>query len=163
MRTLILNLDFKPLSTVDSTRGLSLVMNSPNVSVLEYYDAVIRSEHEEYLIPAVLLYNRFIKLPNRKTPTKRLVFSRDRYICQYCGLQMKDSNGTIDHVIPVSFFGSRVDANTWENMVASCRVCNYNKGNRTPGQAGMKLKRKPQVYKSIARVADPPKEWDGYI
>ena len=32
---------------------------------------------------------------------------------------------------------------TWENIVCSCVSCNVRKGGRTPGEAGVKLVRKP--------------------
>ena len=70
MRTLILNADFRPLSTVNAKRGLSLALNSPNVSVLEQYDTVIRSEKQSFRLPAVMLYNKFVKLPERKKPNQ---------------------------------------------------------------------------------------------
>jgi hypothetical protein len=163
LRTLILNQNWRPLSTVNLKRGIKLQLGNPLISTLESYDLVFRSEREEFFAPAVLLYNKFVKMPDRKMPTKRLVLSRDKYICQYCGIQMQESNATIDHVIAASTFDRKVDANTWGNMVACCNSCNGKKGDLTLAQCGMKLKRTPKEYKSVTRVVNPPAEWEKYL
>ena len=46
---------------------------------------------------------------------------------------------TIDHIVPRSQGG----LTTWENCVLACVSCNARKANRTPEQAGMKLRRAP--------------------
>ena len=57
----------------------------------------------------------------------------------------------------------------WDNIVTACRPCNSSKGNRTPEQAGMTLKSKPQRPESLPfklkqlkigyDVPDPWKSW----
>ena len=66
---------------------------------------------------------------------KRILFSRDCFLCAYCGLVQKEDNLTIDHIIPRSMGGPH----TWTNTVAACKRCNHAKGARTPEQANMKL------------------------
>ena len=73
---------------------------------------------------------------HRRKITRRAVFARDGWACQYCGAR---SNLTVDHVIPRSKGGS----SDWENIVASCAPCNRRKGDRLPGQAGMHPRRRP--------------------
>ena len=46
---------------------------------------------------------------------------------------------TIDHVIPRAQGGE----STWDNCVLACVVCNKAKADRTPKQAGMKLRKQP--------------------
>ena len=46
---------------------------------------------------------------------------------------------TIDHIQPKS----RGGGHTFENCVCSCGPCNHKKGNRTPREANMFLKRQP--------------------
>jgi len=65
----------------------------------------------------------------------RILFSRDCFMCAYCGIQFKEEHLTVDHVIPRSQGGSH----KWSNTVASCSSCNHAKGARTPEQAGMPL------------------------
>ena len=67
---------------------------------------------------------------HRRKITRRAVFARDSWTCQYCGSR---SNLTVDHVIPRSKGGT----SSWENIVASCAPCNRRKGDRLPRQAGM--------------------------
>ncbi|MFZ5833357.1 MAG: HNH endonuclease, partial [Planctomycetota bacterium] len=46
---------------------------------------------------------------------------------------------TIDHVLPRSQGG----VSSWENCVLACMACNKQKADRTPEQAGMKLRKQP--------------------
>ena len=59
------------------------------------------------------------------------IFRRDRFKCQYCGLDGSNSFEnwlvlTIDHVHPRAHGGSR----KMENLVTACRPCNLMKGTR---------------------------------
>jgi 5-methylcytosine-specific restriction endonuclease McrA len=71
--------------------------------------------------------------------SRRNVFKRDHYTCQYCNVQPGTEELSIDHVIPRSHGGT----STWENCVLACVACNKRKADRTPQQAGMKLRRPP--------------------
>jgi 5-methylcytosine-specific restriction endonuclease McrA len=63
------------------------------------------------------------------------VLARDGRRCAFCG----GPASTIDHVLP----RSRGGGNTWLNTVAACGRCNQRKGDRTPGEARMPLRRAP--------------------
>ena len=65
------------------------------------------------------------------------VLKRDRRRCVYCGADAR----TIDHLLPQSRGGRW----TWLNTVAACHACNSRKGNRTPEEAGMRLRVRPFV------------------
>jgi hypothetical protein len=69
------------------------------------------------------------------SPTRELLFLRDRHLCAYCGFRFKDRDLDAEHVQPES----RGGAWSWTNLVAACRRCNARKGNSTPEEAGMKL------------------------
>ncbi|MGE0058499.1 MAG: HNH endonuclease, partial [Dehalococcoidia bacterium] len=69
--------------------------------------------------------------------TRREVFVRDRYTCQYCGKQTRDL--TIDHVMP----RHRGGGHTWDNLVAACRSCNHRKAGFTPQEARMAMLSEP--------------------
>lgn len=65
----------------------------------------------------------------------RTLFRRDDHRCLYCGLQFFRSALTRDHVVPTSRGGT----DRWENVVAACKRCNWQKDNCTPEEARMPL------------------------
>ncbi|MFZ2502149.1 MAG: HNH endonuclease [Nocardioides sp.] len=69
--------------------------------------------------------------------TKRNVLRRDGGRCCYCG----GHGSTLDHVQPMS----RGGGSDWLNLVTACERCNSRKANRTPPEAGMRLRRMPWV------------------
>ena len=93
----------------------------------------------------VLQVPQYIRLTNAsaeglwKIPAanRREILRRDRHTCQYCG---SGKNLTLDHVVPKSKGGR----NDWDNLVAACNACNARKGDRTPAEAGMILRRSPR-------------------
>jgi 5-methylcytosine-specific restriction endonuclease McrA len=60
------------------------------------------------------------------------------HTCQYCG--ETEGRMEIDHVVPRSAGGT----DTITNLTCSCVDCNRKKGNRSPEEAGMKLRRSPK-------------------
>ena len=86
---------------------------------------------------------RYIKIKRRfdYVPFSRAnIYARDDHRCQYCGDDFPTSELTFDHVLPVAH-GGRKD---WGNIVTCCVSCNRRKGGRTPGEAGMHLRRVPK-------------------
>ena len=65
----------------------------------------------------------------------RTLFRRDNHRCLYCGQQYSRTDLTRDHVLPTSRGGT----NRWENVVAACKRCNWQKDDRTPEEAHMPL------------------------
>ena len=164
MKTLVLNIDFSPLAVVEGKRGLLLSLNNSNIVVLDIYpDITIRSESDDYFVPAVLLYNKYIKPPSRKVVSKRYVLARDNMTCQYCSVKLDHLTASVDHVVPVSSFKSKLEANSWENLVACCKSCNMKKGSRTPKEAGMDLKSKPQPPRGFMTIQKGPDIWRKYV
>lgn len=91
-------------------------------------------------VPEVITLRDYDRVPiNSVTFSRRNVFKRDRFTCQYCGCQPGSSDLTIDHVVPRAQGGT----STWENCVLACVECNGMKADRTPVQAGMKLRNEP--------------------
>ena len=72
-----------------------------------------------------------------RTPrlTNRALFSRDSYLCTYCGYKFDIRLLTRDHIIPRGQGGKDI----WMNVTSACKRCNNQKGCRTPDQAGMSL------------------------
>lgn len=67
--------------------------------------------------------------------SNQTLFSRDNYVCMYCGNNFKKQDLSRDHITPISQNGE----DTWTNVVTSCKRCNNYKAGRTPEQAGMEL------------------------
>jgi len=118
-----------------------------------------RSEHLEIQAPSVIRLRYLVHVPYRATAalTRRAVFARDGWVCQYCGSPAEN----MDHVLPRSLGGQHV----WDNVVAACRRCNSRKENRLAHDAGLTLARKPYAPRdgfrlSLGRV-EP--EWEEYL
>jgi 5-methylcytosine-specific restriction endonuclease McrA len=100
----------------------------------------IRTVRFRIQIPRVIRLLRFDHLPRQQVRLNRKnVFARDAHCCQYCGNDFPPSQLSFDHVTP----RSRGGATDWENVVTCCLVCNSRKGDRTPQEAGMELRRRP--------------------
>jgi 5-methylcytosine-specific restriction endonuclease McrA len=88
-------------------------------------------------VPEVITLTGYDRLPRRAVSfSRRNIFKRDRFQCQYCGVIPGAEELTIDHVTPRAQGG----VSTWTNCVLACVDCNKRKADRTPKQAGMKLR-----------------------
>ena len=161
-RVLVLNATYEPINVCTVRRAVVLVLKE-KAELLERGPALLHSESSTLARPVVIRLVTFVKVPrdaHRRKITRRAVFARDSWTCQYCGSR---SNLTVDHVIPRSKGGS----SNWENIVASCAPCNRRKGNRTPGQAGMHPRRAPHLPRAeiFIHVASPtiPAAWLQYL
>ena len=143
---------------VTARRAVVLVLKA-KAEVLETNGQVFRSELVSFEAPSVVRLNYFVRVPYRARAslTRRAVFARDDWSCQYCGKAAEN----VDHVVPRSRGGEHV----WENVVASCRACNSRKENRLLHEAGLRLRRRPYVPKDGLRLSlgrlEP--EWEAYL
>lgn len=123
-RVLVLNQNFEPLNVCPLRRAFVLVGNG-RAEVIETGTIVIRTASRELSAPSVI---RLLYLIKRVHPvaklTRKEVFLRDNYTCQYCGRQSRDL--TLDHVVP----RHRGGPHRWENLVAACKACNHRKGGK---------------------------------
>jgi 5-methylcytosine-specific restriction endonuclease McrA len=100
----------------------------------------IRAVRFRLRVPEVVALNGYDRLPvAHVTFSRRNIFKRDHYTCQYCGAQPGSEELTLDHVLPRAQGG----VSSWENCVLSCVACNKGKADRTPEQARMKLRKQP--------------------
>jgi 5-methylcytosine-specific restriction endonuclease McrA len=159
---LVLNQSYEPLNLCRTRRALVLVFRG-KAEVLENSRGDIRSVSQTFPLPSVIRLGYLVKRPrHQRKLTKHEVFNRDRYTCQYCGLQTKDL--TIDHVVPRRMGGRH----NWENVVSACKSCNRRKGGHTPEEAGMTLVREPKAPRSTGfhlpyRYLDTFMEWRKYV
>jgi 5-methylcytosine-specific restriction endonuclease McrA len=115
------------------------------------HDEWVRSVRSAILVPRVIRLLTYDRVPKRSVRlTRRNIYARDQNLCQYCGEHFPLGQLSIDHVMPKSRGGKT----TWENLVASCTTCNTRKGNRTPAEARMDLKKRPVKPRSSPLLAD---------
>lgn len=117
----------------------------------------------QFRVPEVILLSRYDKLPNRKVKfSRRHVYRRDNYECQYCGENPGTELLTIDHVMP----RSRGGKTTWENCVLACLDCNSRKADRTPEECRMQLRKVPKKPMLNLFKADQkyrPQSWRQFV
>ena len=152
---LVLNQNYEPLHVATIRRALVLWL-AGKAEILETYDHEVASAQHRFPAPSVIRLYTLVKRPLiRVRLTRREVFMRDNFTCQYCGVRTHDL--TIDHVIP----RSRGGPHTWENVVSACRTCNHRKGGKSLAEARMQLLRPPfepppSRYYTIQRLLRSP-------
>ncbi len=177
-QTLVLNRNWQPVGVASVARSLTLVA-SERARIVDPADfqqytwadwtKMIPQGNELFIqsvafrirVPEVITLMVYHRVPtNVVTFSRRNIYKRDRYSCQYCGRQgrfageqHRDSETmvslghgclsieemTLDHVLP----RSRGGTSTWENCVLACLDCNKRKANRTPSEAHMLLRKMP--------------------
>ncbi|MSV45674.1 MAG: HNH endonuclease [Actinobacteria bacterium] len=139
-RVLVLNATYEPIN-VCSVRRAAILLLKEKADMIERSDSELRSERQVLARPIVIRLRLYVNVPrdsSKRKITRRAVFARDGWACQYCGTR---SSLTVDHVIPRSKGG----LSTWENIVASCAPCNRRKADRLPAQINMHPRKSPRV------------------
>ena len=136
---LVLNLNYVPVNVCTVRRAIVLVTKG-KAERLENHQGYLHTVSQDVDAPSVIRLAYMVKRPflPRKL-SKKEVFLRDKFTCQYCGKKVHDL--TLDHVIPRRQQG----AHTWENVVTACNRCNLHKAGRTPAEAKMRLGRVPRA------------------
>ena len=185
--TLVLNRNWQPVGVATVAKALTKVWNESAriVDPADYQqyswddwsrlrpadgELAIQTRHFPLRVPEVVTLTKYDRLPsNAVTFSRRNVFKRDKFACQYCGRQgrsdhsirAEESNDghwqshgssanrrrrqpgseelTIDHVVPRAQGGT----SSWTNCVLACIDCNSRKADRTPEQARMPLRSQP--------------------
>jgi 5-methylcytosine-specific restriction endonuclease McrA len=161
---LVLNQNYEPLNVCNVRRALVLVIGG-KAEVLEEDGYSLASASLIFHAPWVIRLMYLIRRPRPRVKlTRREIFIRDDFTCQYCGQHGHDL--TIDHVVPRSRGGLHV----WENVVTACKTCNHRKGGRSPAEARMKLHTLPAepkagLYYTIERRLDTEmhEDWDKFL
>jgi 5-methylcytosine-specific restriction endonuclease McrA len=160
-RILVLNAMREPLNTVSLPRAVSLLL-SDKAELVEAAEAQLRSQHVCLPMPLVIQLVAYVRIP-RLMPlivTRRGIFSRDVFTCQYCGRALPPADLTLDHVLPRCRGGKTI----WENIVAACRPCNHRKNDRTPAEAHLRLLRQPSRPRYLAvMLYHAPAQWNKYL
>lgn len=161
-RVLVLNASYEPINVCTVRRAIVLILKE-KAEVLDEHDIELHSERNSISRPSVIRLRAYVRIPYqsfRRKITRRAVFARDGWECQYCG---RRGSLTMDHVIPRSKGGDT----SWENVVACCASCNRRKGDRSVSQSGMKLRTRPRPPHAtiFIHVASPtiPTQWLPYV
>lgn len=178
--TLVLNRNWQAINVATVARALLMLWND-SAKVVDPFDyqlydwhhwsqlvpdrsePYIQAVRQRFRIPEVVALTKFDRIPSAAvTFSRRNVYKRDHFACQYCGRQWRSQHGnddrartsqvtsrpqhtagdidlTIDHVVPRAQGGE----SSWTNCVLACLDCNKRKADRTPEQAGMRLRAQP--------------------
>ena len=166
------------LHVVDWQRAMTLVCKGIAERVETHTEGHLRTTSggvsKEWGMPAVIRLVDFNFPPKGGQQYQRLnkhnLWMRDGGKCVYCDIDLSTHNMTADHVIPKSKGGKK----SWDNLVCSCKKCNGKKGDKTPVQANMPLKKKPyaptlnaslsiKIRKEISLYKIVPQTWKPYI
>ena len=159
-RSLVLNKSWQPITTVNIRKAFMLVTRdrakivdhetyqvfswddwlaerTVDLTASVQEDGFIRTSHFLLQKPEIITLSKFTRFPDIRVPfSRRGVYERDNFQCQYCSKFLRKKDCTLDHVMPIS----RKGPTNWENCVLSCLNCNQKKANRTPFEARMELK-----------------------
>ncbi len=160
-RVLVLNQDYTPLTLCSVSRAFLLVYLEKAELLAADKNAFLHSVSASFPKPSVIKIKNYVHVPYKGVVLTRYnIFKRDGYQCQYCGTT-KDL--TLDHLIPRSKGGK----STWNNLVTACKRCNSKKGDSTPQEAGLVLKKppfKPSYVMFLKNSAGAVRDdWEPYL
>lgn len=159
---LVLNTNYEPINVCGFQRAIGLMLTQKATLIMNGR-GMIHSANNAYPIPSVIRLSHMVHRPRPKVAlSRREVFRRDHYTCQYCG--KSTPNLTVDHVIPKHLGG----AHEWKNLVTACYSCNHLKGGRALAETGMTLLRQPKEPPSsagyiFARFLIDNSDWVDYL
>ena len=121
----------------------------------------LRTIHGPVRVPTVICKAQYSDMPKRRPKLNRQgVGQRDKFTCGYTGVV--DHNGTLDHVVP----RSRGGKDTWENLVWAAKAVNHAKADRTPEEAGLRLRHrlvKPKPVPVCATIKPLHPDWYQFL
>ncbi len=178
---LVLNRSYQPVRITDAKQGFSMLFEGRARALDASYephdflewiargssasDEAIGTARGPLAVPRVLLLNQYNRVPRAPLRlSRRHVYMRDAYTCQYCSAKpgVKDLN--LDHVVPRAAGGR----STWENLVTSCRPCNLRKGRTRLEDSGMRLLKRPvrpswSMALTLAAQRRRFREWEPFL
>ena len=167
-RILLINRNYQPLTTISIKNGINKLINENAVIVLPPGDdtpvwreldwcdwgdlvpregeTVLSAAKRVFKIPEIIKTLDFGDNPSRRVKlSRRAIYKRDDYMCQYCGKRAPRDIGvddlSIDHGLPKAQGGKTI----WDNVALACTNCNRKKADRTPDEAHMALARVPKM------------------
>jgi 5-methylcytosine-specific restriction endonuclease McrA len=159
---LVLNANFEPINVCSMRRAIGLILAEKAAMVVNGRGH-IHTINQLLPRPSVIRLEHMIHRPHPRVKlTRREVFRRDNYTCQYCGRH--DTPLTVDHILPKHLGGQHI----WTNVVAACPGCNHRKGGRRLEEVHMNLLHVPKEPPASAmylygRHLGENGEWEPYI
>ena len=150
---LVLNADYRPLnflplSTISWQHAMKLDMLE-RIKPIEWYENwQVNSAHDSWAVPAIVVTREFQKYKKSVRFSRRAVYLRDLYTCQYCSEPFAQKDLTLDHVLPVCKGGKT----EWTNIVTACKKCNHSKSDKIISP--IRLPWKPEYWQIVAHIKD---------
>ena len=141
-KVLLLNASEEVIQVIDWKRAICLLIKGKAAKPVTYKENYkIQAVNKTYPLPSVIMLLKYVHIPLQgHIPTRKNIFKRDKWTCQYCGFRSKNPKTlTIDHVTPKSRGGD----SSWTNLVTACPSCNMKKGNKKLKECNMFLESKP--------------------
>ena len=130
------NSRYEKIFDIDWKKAILLLMNGKVISCTEEDFIDIKTTSGIFKLPKHMALKKYVYIPYKEfSPTRKNIFRRDQYTCQYCSRKIEGPEATVDHVLP----RSRGGKHRWDNVVACCLSCNRKKGDKTPPEAKMNL------------------------
>ncbi len=158
-KVLVLNATHLPINITSWERAMTLLYKGKACTVVLNGHLI----NGQFRLPEVIKLTNYVPVPyNEVVLSRKNLFLRDNYTCQYCGRQ--HANLTIDHLVPRSRGGD----DSWTNMVACCSRCNSQKGDKLLEESGMKLIGTPYrpssaLYLQMTRLPGVPTSWHDHF
>ena len=155
---LVLNATYEPINVCTVRRAVVLLLKE-KAEVIERADWELHSATRTMARPVVIRLVTYVRIPrdtHRRKITRRAVFARDNWTCQYCGSR---SNLTVDHVIPRSK-GGGVELGQHRRVVRAVQPAQGRRapapGRHAPAQAAAHAERHTCSSTSPARRSRSP-------
>lgn len=182
---LVLNKNWLAITVIEAAEAISDLFTGKVVAVdddyqqydfdswagLSHYRSTFESKDHSFikavkydiLVPSVVRLLKFEKAKkSRIRLSRRNIYKRDQYTCQYTGKKLPAHKINLDHVLP----SSRGGKTTWENVVCCSIDVNTMKGNKTPEEAGLSLIRKPREPlpgELTIKRQKMPRSWKSFV
>ncbi len=153
---IVLNADNTYIGSITWQASIILLYKG-KVEMVKATDRVVSNvtKSVEFIVPKVVRLIRFVKQVYKKSNvpySKRAVFIRDKYKCQFCGVQLEKKYCTVDHIVPKALGG----LSTWENCCTSCSECNNLKGDLPLGKGNALVVKDSSGVTHHLRLRRPP-------
>src|SRR4051794_20731598 len=139
-RVLVLNATFEPIN-VCTVRRATVLMLKEKAEILERGDSDLHWATGHLPRPHVIRLVTYVRVPrdpHRRKITRRAVFARDDWTCQYCGARTPRPAA---QVTPPP----RAAPSTGKNSAPPCPPCTRRKGDRLPHQVNMHPRTRPRI------------------